>query len=146
MCPYARCSNGLWGEFAGNSPVGILNAGYTKNSNNTLLTTIAIEQRLPFIKGLSIKGTFSYDPSQRTKKGYHKPFYYYTQDLTTTPYTYKREISTAEGGAAAFSWLAQQFIKTQTFTYQGYLNYQPGTTLMSCFRRGATTLPWTWTS
>ncbi|MGX5857603.1 TonB-dependent receptor [Dyadobacter jiangsuensis] len=116
-------SNGLWGEFAGNSPVGVLNAGYTKNSNNTLLTTIAIEQKLPFIKGLSVKGTFSYDPVQRTKKGYHKPFYYYTQDLTTTPYTYKREISTAEGGAAAFSWLAQQFIKTQTFTYQGYLNY-----------------------
>lgn len=116
-------SNGLWGEFAGNSPVGVLKAGYTKNSNTTLLTTIAIEQKLPFIKGLSIKGTFSYDPSQRTKKGYHKPFYYYTQDLNTNPYTYKREISTAEGGAAAFSWLAQQFIKTQTFTYQGYLNY-----------------------
>ncbi len=117
-------SNGLWGEFAGNSPVGILNAGYTKNNNSTLLTTIAIEQKLPFIKGLSVKGTFSYDPMTRTKKGYHKPFYYYTQDLNTTPYTYKREISTSEGGAAAFSWLAQQFIKTQTFTYQGYLNYQ----------------------
>ena len=68
-------SNGLWGEFAGNSPVGVLNAGYTKNSNNTLLTTIAIEQKLPFIKGLSVKGTFSYDPVQRTKKGYHKPFW-----------------------------------------------------------------------
>jgi TonB-linked SusC/RagA family outer membrane protein len=116
-------SNGLWGEFAGNSPVGILKAGYTKNNSSTLLTTIAIEQKLPFIKGLSIKGTFSYDPSQRTKKGYHTPFYYYTQDLITTPYTYKKEISTSEGGAAAFSWLAQQFIKTQTFTYQGYLNY-----------------------
>jgi TonB-linked SusC/RagA family outer membrane protein len=116
-------SNGLWGEFAGNSPVGILNAGYTRNTSTTLLTTIAIEQKLPFIKGLSLKGTFSYDPNQRTKKGYHKPYYYYTQDLNTTPYTYKREISTSEGGAAAFSWLAQQFIKTQTFTYQGYLNY-----------------------
>lgn len=68
-------SNGLWGEFAGNSPVGILNAGYRRNTNNTLLTTLAIEQKLP-VKGLSIKGTFSYDPNQRTEKGWHTPFYY----------------------------------------------------------------------
>ena len=116
-------SNGLWGEFAGNSPVGVLHAGYTKNSNNTLLTTIGIEQKLPFIRGLSLKGTFSYDPNQRTKKGYHTPFYYYTQNTNTTPYTYNKEISTSEGGAAAFTWLAQQYLKTQTFTYQAYLNY-----------------------
>lgn len=115
-------SNGLWGEFAGNSPVGVLNAGYRKNTNNTLLTTLAIEQKLP-VKGLSIKGTFSYDPNQRTEKGWHTPFYYYTQNTNVTPYTYKREISTSEGGAPAFTYLRQEYRKTQTFSYQAYLNY-----------------------
>lgn len=116
-------SNGLWGEFAGNSPVGILKAGYTRANRNTLLTTLAIEQKLPFIKGLSIKGTLSYDPNQLTNKNWHTPFYYYTQDLTTTPYTYNRAISTSEGGAASFTWLSQDYTKNQTFSYQGYLNY-----------------------
>ncbi|MBF9251785.1 TonB-dependent receptor [Pontibacter sp. 172403-2] len=117
-------SNNLWGEFAGNSPVGILNAGYLNNTNNTLLTTLAIKQELSFIKGLSIKGTFSYDPSQRTIKSWHTPFYFYSQDTTTTPYTYTRQISTSEGGAATYTWLNQQYSKSQNFTYQGYLNYQ----------------------
>jgi len=116
-------SNGLWGEFAGNSPVGVLKAGYARNVNNTLLTTLGIEQKLPFIKGLSLKGTFSYDPNQRTAKNWHTPFYYYTQNTNTTPYTYNREISTSEGGAAAYTWLSQEYTKNQTFTYQGLLNY-----------------------
>lgn len=116
-------SNGLWGEFAGNSPVGVLNAGYLKNTNNTLLTTIAIEQKLPFVKGLSAKGTFSYDPNQRTTKGWHTPFYYYTQNTNVTPYTYNKEISTSEGGAPSFTYLRQEYRKTQTFSYQAYLNY-----------------------
>lgn len=115
-------SNGLWGEFAGNSPIGVLKAGYAKQINNTLLTTLGIEQKLP-IKGLSIKGTFSYDPAQRTDKNWHTPFYYYSQNTNTTPYTYNKEISTAEGGAAAYTWLSQAYRKSQNFTYQGLLNY-----------------------
>ena len=117
-------SNGLWGEFAGRSPVAILNSGgYVKNSNNTLLTTASIEQELPFLEGLNVKGTFSYDPNQRTIKSWHRPFYFYSQDLNTEPYTYNREISANEGGAASYTWLSQQYSKNQTFTYQGILNY-----------------------
>jgi TonB-linked SusC/RagA family outer membrane protein len=116
-------SNGLWGEFAGNSPVGILKAGYARKDNNTLLTTLAIEQKLPFIKGLSLKGTFSYDPNQSTNKNWHTPFYYYTQNTSVTPYIYERAISTSEGGAASYTWLSQDYTKNQTFSYQGYLNY-----------------------
>lgn len=115
-------SNGLWGQYAGSSPVGDLKAGYLHNTNNTLLTTLSIEQDLP-VKGLSIKGTFSYDPSQRLIKGWHTPFYFYAQDLSTTPPTYTKEISTSEGNAAAYTWLNEQYAKTQNFTYQAYLNY-----------------------
>ena len=116
-------SNGLWGEFAGNSPIGVLKAGYARSVNNTLLTSIAIEQTLPFIQGLSAKVTFSYDPNQRTGKNWHTPFYYYSQDISATPYTYSRQISTAEGNATVYTWLNQSYSKNQIFTYQGFLNY-----------------------
>lgn len=115
-------SNGLWGQFAGSSPVGDLKAGYLHDNKNTQLSTLSIEQDLP-VKGLSIKGTFSYDPSHRFVKGWHTPFYFYSQDLSTTPYTYTKEISTSEGNAAAFTWLNEEYHKTQNFTYQAYLNY-----------------------
>lgn len=116
-------SNGLWGEFAGNSPVGILNAGYSRRNSTSLLTTLAVEQQLPFIKGLSIKGTFSYDPTDVMVKGWHTPFYFYSQNTSTTPYTYTKQISTSEGNAAAYTWLNQEYAKNQYFTYQGFLNY-----------------------
>ena len=117
-------SNGLWGEFAGNSPVGILNAGYQRDNKSTMLTTLSVNQELPFIPGLSLKGTFSFDPMQTTRKGWHTPFYFYSQDLSTTPYTYTRQISTAEGNAAPYTWLQQEFAQQRTYTYQGYLNYK----------------------
>lgn len=117
-------SNGLWGEFAGNTPVGVLNSGgYFRENKSNFLSTIAIEQKLPFIKGLSIKGTFSYDPFSYTQKGWHRPFYYYSVDLTTSPYTYTRQISSQEGGAATYTWLNQSYFQNNSFTYQGFLNY-----------------------
>ncbi|MFB6456900.1 TonB-dependent receptor [Chitinophaga sp. Hz27] len=116
-------SNGLWGEFAGNSPVGILNAGYSHRNATSLLTTLAVEQQLPFIKGLSIKGTFSYDPNDAMVKGWHTPFYFYSQNTSTTPYTYTKQISTSEGNAAPYTWLNQEYAKNQYYTYQGFLNY-----------------------
>ncbi len=116
-------SNGLWGEFAGNSPVGILNAGYSRRNATSLLTTLSVEQQLPFVKGLSIKGTFSYDPNDYMVKGWHTPFYFYSQNTATNPYTYTKQISTSEGSAAPYTWLNQEYSKNQYFTYQGYLNY-----------------------
>ena len=116
-------TNGLWGQFAGNSPVGILKAGYNLNNGNTLLSMISIEQQLPFIEGLSVKGTFSYDARQNTIKGWHTPYYFYAQDVSTTPYTYTKDISTAEGGSPSFTFLRQEQQKRQYLTYQGFVNY-----------------------
>lgn len=117
-------SNGLWGEFAGNTPVGILKAGYQRDNKTTMLSTIAVNQELPFIPGLSLKGSFSFDPMQTTRKGWHTPFYFYSQDLSTTPYTYTRQISTSEGNAAPYTWLEQEYAQQRTYTFQGYLNYK----------------------
>ncbi len=117
-------SNGNWGEFAGRSPVAVLNSGgYVHNNNNTLLTNISVEQQLPFIKGLSVKGLFSYDPNQRTIKNWHRPFYFYSQNLNTTPYSYAKEISANEGGSPSYTWLSQEYSKNQNFTFQGFVNY-----------------------
>src|SRR5690606_10932335 len=58
-----------WGEFAASSPVGLLESdGYYRKDRNTFLSSIYLEQDLPFIKGLSVKGVFSYDPTQTSWK------------------------------------------------------------------------------
>jgi len=117
-------SNGLWGEFAGRSPVAVLKSGgYVHNTNNTLLTNLSIEQQLPFIDGLSLKGVFSYDPNQLTVKSWHRPFYFYSQNLNTDPYTYAKEISANEGGSPSYTWLSQQYSKNQVYTFDAMINY-----------------------
>lgn len=118
-------SNGLWGQFAGNSPVAVLNGdGYRTTDNNTILTTFSVEQQLPFIQGLSVKGTFSYDTRMSYLKGWHTPFYYYAIDLNAEPsYTWERQISTQEGGAPAYTYLREENQRARNYTYQGYINY-----------------------
>lgn len=117
-------SNGMWGQFAGNSPVAVLKGpGYYRDENNTVLTTISVEQQLPFIKGLSVKGTFSYDTRLRYEKGWHTPFYYSVINLNTTPYSFTQSISTQEGNVPAYTYLTQTDSRWRTYTYQAYLNY-----------------------
>jgi TonB-linked SusC/RagA family outer membrane protein len=115
-------SNGLAGSSSGLSLLGALRSqGYSHNYNNTTLSTIAIDQKLP-LKGLSIKGTFSYDPNSNNVKNWHTPFYYYAINTAVQPYTYTQQIATAEG-PPAYTYLAQSNSRTNNFTYQGYLNY-----------------------
>ncbi len=117
-------SNGSWGQFAGNSPVAVLKSpGYDYNDNNTILTTVSVEQQLPFIKGLSVKGVFSYDSRLLYQKGWHTPFYYSIIDLNATPRTFTESISTQEGNVPAYTYLTQQDSRWRTYTYQAYLNY-----------------------
>ena len=117
-------SNGLWGQFAGNSPVAVLKGdGYASDENNTILTSLSVEQQLPFIKGLSVKGVFSYDTRLRYEKGWHTPFYYYIIDLNANPRTWTRSISTQEGNVPAYTYLTQTDTRWRTYTYQAYLNY-----------------------
>jgi TonB-linked SusC/RagA family outer membrane protein len=117
-------SNGLWGQFAGNSPVAVLKGdGYRYQDNNTILTSMSIEQSIPFIKGLSVKGVFSYDSRLLYDKGWHTPFYYYIIDLNVTPRTFTQSISTQEGNVPAYTYLTQTDSRWRTYTYQAYINY-----------------------
>jgi TonB-linked SusC/RagA family outer membrane protein len=118
-------SNGLWGQFAGNSPVAVLKGdGYEFEDNNTVLTTLSVEQQLPFIKGLSVKGVFSFDARLLYSKGWHTPFYYYLiDDINATPRTWSRSISTQEGNVPGYTYLTQTDSRWRTYTYQAFLNY-----------------------
>lgn len=89
-------SNGLWGNYLGRSPVALGSnlGGYTKEERTQLYTTLSVEQQLPFIEGLSIKGVVSYDPYKLFKKEWRKPRLSYTPDFSTTPYTFNE---TTEG-------------------------------------------------
>lgn len=112
-------SNGLWGNYLGRSPVALGSnlSGYTKEDRNQLYTTLSIEQKLPFLEGLSIKGLVSYDPYTLFKKEWRKPRLSYTPDFSTTPYTFNE---TYEGDYS----LNQRDENDKRFTFQGYINYQ----------------------
>lgn len=112
-------TNGLWGSYIGRSLVGyISHSGYTLNENTQLYTSFSIEQQLPFIKGLSIKGTASYDPYNTYTKQWQTPILSYAPDFTTTPYTYTPAYT--EFGAPQ---LDLNLSQNKAFTYQAYLNY-----------------------
>jgi len=117
-------SNGLPGLSAGNSIPAILNSdSYEKNDGNTLLSTITIEQKLPFVKGLSLKGTFSYDSKSNFIKGWHTPWTYWIIDRSTTPYTFMPSTTGLEGGTA-YTYLEENQLYQHFYTSQGYLDYK----------------------
>ena len=111
-------TNGLWGQNGGYSPAGALKSGsYNRINTSTLLSSLAVEQQLPFIKGLSIKGVFSYDPVSSMGKNWNRPVYYYIYDSTAHP-AYNRTLL-----SDGYTTLTESYTKNQNFTYQGYLNY-----------------------
>ena len=113
-----------WGESSANTPVGVLKSdGYRKDEDNTLLSTIYIEKEFSFIEGLSVKGVFSYDPTESNDKLLHIPYIYHNIDLSQDPYTYTEAISLQEGGGAPYTWLQLENRRNKIYTYQGYINY-----------------------
>lgn len=119
-----KFSNGLWGENSGNAPLGVTHSdGYYRQNTNTLLSTITLEQKIPFIPGFSIKGAVSYDPYNYLQKQWHEPFIYWTLSGAAPPYTYTPSFSTQETSATTYSWLNQHYFQNNTLTWQGYLNY-----------------------
>lgn len=111
-----------WGESSANSPVGVLrSSGYNRIDQNTLLGSLFVEQQI--LEGLSVKGVFSYDPTQINTKSFHVPFRYHVIDLSSTPYTYTEAVSLQEGAGRPYTWLGLENRRQAHYTYQGYLNY-----------------------
>lgn len=117
-------SNGLPGLYAGNAPISVLNSnGYHRDKVYNAMSSASIEQEIPFIKGLSIKGVFSYDARFQYTKGYHEPFKYWNIDLNANPRTFTPAFSGQEVGAPTYIYLTQNDQRWDTYTYQAYLNY-----------------------
>jgi len=111
-----------WGESSANTPVGVLRSeGYDRRDLNTLLGSFFVEQQI--VDGLSVKGVFSYDPSQTNVKSFHVPFKYHVINLNTSPYSYTEAVSLQEGSGRPYIWLGLENRRRTNFTYQGYLNY-----------------------
>jgi TonB-linked SusC/RagA family outer membrane protein len=118
-----KFANGMPAESSGNSPLAALaSTGYQRRNTTNTLSTVTLEQKLPFIKGLSAKGSVSYDPYNYVDKQWHRPFTYYTRSATA-PYTFSPNSSTQETSVTVYSWLNQQYWQQNTLTLQGYLNY-----------------------
>ena len=102
------------------------NPSYQAITGNTMLTQLAIDQKLP-IKGLSVKVVASYDynpvdPYNTTNSGiaglsrtWYAPFTYYTYDTLTRIYN-KIPPTTSPS-------FYEEYHQTQAFNYQGYINY-----------------------
>lgn len=125
-------TNGLPGSYISRSAYGnIHGSGYADSLGHTVLSQLSIEQQLPFIKGLSIKGVVSYDynPFNASKPGdqsapitsfsrvWLTPINYYSYDPTT------KAITLAGNDGPSNPQYYESFAESQAFTYQGYLNY-----------------------
>jgi TonB-linked SusC/RagA family outer membrane protein len=58
-------------------------AGYNNTENNTILTNFQIEQQIPWVKGLSIKGVLAYDKRMNYQKVWNDNVFTYTKNPTT---------------------------------------------------------------
>lgn len=61
-------------------------AGYDNSENHTILTTLSLEQQIPWVKGLSVKGVFAYDKRMNYSKRWSDNVYVYTRNPTTGNY------------------------------------------------------------
>jgi TonB-linked SusC/RagA family outer membrane protein len=113
-----------WGESSASSPMAALNSeGYEYWKRSTLLATGYIEQQLPFVKGLSLKGVFSYDPTSEVQKQWHLPFVYHIVNLNANPYTFTEAITAQEGNSPTYIYLQQNYREWKNYTGQFYVNY-----------------------
>jgi TonB-linked SusC/RagA family outer membrane protein len=110
-----RFSNGMPGTFVTGS---LFNSGYQHNTTNAIYSQFSIEQSIPFITGLKLKGTVAYDPSYAMSKNWTLPVHKASLDKSQTPYV----INDAIWGQTKPS-LAQSTDHARQLTYQFGANY-----------------------
>ena len=111
---------GLAGEFEGRTVYGqIYQSGFNNYRNYVLYNQMAIDQEIPFIKGLKLKGVIAYDLKPTRKKIWKTPMPYYTVDMTSgTP-----EYVKAGNDGPEKPTYTQNYSENQSLTLQGQLLY-----------------------
>ncbi len=110
-----RYSNGLNAAFPYGSVYG---SGYSNRNTSQIFTELTLEQKIPFIPGLNIKGTVAYDPTTILYKTWVTPVHLWSVDTTTTPYTYIDGIFGQDKPS-----LSQSISRSTQLTFQASLNY-----------------------
>lgn len=108
-------SNGMFGNYVSSA---IFGTGYEKVKNNPQFNQLTVDQKIPFVEGLSFKGTFAYDPEFVDSKLWKTPMHVATIDTTQRPYV----ITDALFGDPK-PLLVESFRKYQQYTYQASFNY-----------------------
>lgn len=97
--------------------MGVHDGADKKYNNNFQNITVSLDQKLPFLKGLSAKALFSYDRQIYDAKEWQYPF-------TAYAYNDAGEIEEQQGGEAKPS-LAVKNKQWTYYTIQAHLNYDP---------------------
>lgn len=109
-------SNGMYGKFIMGS---IYNEGYAHENTTQIFSQISLEQKIPFIPGLSAKGTVAFDPTHKHDKTWLMPVQLATIDTTQRPYVIRDGVF-----GQAKSSLTENYQHRNQLTFQGSLNYQ----------------------
>ncbi len=108
-------SNGMPGTFLTGS---LFNSGYDKYNINALYSQLSVEQKMPFVPGLKLRGTIAYDPTYTARKLWTLPVHKASLDKSQTPYV----INDGIWGQTKPS-LSQNIDFATQLTYQAGLNY-----------------------
>ncbi|WP_343702588.1 TonB-dependent receptor [Chitinophaga sp.] len=110
-----KFSNGMNGTFLTGS---LFNSGYQKINSTALFSQLSVEQQIPFIPGLKLRGTIAYDPAHTMNKLWVLPVHKASIDVSQTPYVIKDGIWGQQKPS-----LSQNYTNEYQLTYQAGLNY-----------------------
>jgi len=89
-------------------------AGYDNTENNTILTNFQLEQQIPWVKGLSIKGVFAFDKRLNYQKTWNDNVYTYTKNTGTGNF---------DRSAYNNPNLSEKYYQDHQTEMQGHINY-----------------------
>jgi len=96
----------------------IFQSGQTSNKTTQVFSQLAVDQKLSFVPGLSVKAQIAYDPTTSFDKAWRIPVHLWSANFNTTPYTFNDAIFEQVKPS-----LTQGVTQGQQLTYQGSLNY-----------------------
>jgi len=94
----------------------IYESGYNRDNVNNLNAKLTLEQKIPFVKGLSLKGAFAWFNANTGNKTWTKPVTFYSLNA-------QDQYIPQPAGPATGSTLSQRYDKTQRTVLQGYITY-----------------------
>jgi TonB-linked SusC/RagA family outer membrane protein len=94
----------------------IYESGYSRENDNILNAKLQIEQQIPFIPGLSLKGAFAYNKNYGFDKEWTLPVTFYSLNA-------QNQFVPNPAGPPAPT-LSQSFSESQRIVLQGYITYQ----------------------